>query len=1204
MLKEWVFALLGNRDCSRPDGRWLYKYRLLSSEYQSLKDCLLKATRTTSASFLAGRNRYFSALFVLYASEWWRREYDGGPWKWGPILASLQLEQNELSSNERSGVVLEGFAFWGLRPVSEGKRFFGTVVAHGGLPLKLIGLGGSRLATVMGTVLNQAARYGWNEDQVVDAVADHAPSMPESLRHDEVYRLLASMVLTTLNLKMQHQLGGVLNPIERLDKEDPHWREDYPLQIDDSAAMQLLTSMVKQASQTSTELLGAAAAFQVERILSCSAEGEWRIQSQIVHPPTAPADALAQQFGLGKGLAIPRYFDVDVTVGERQVLTNGRLLLGSEQTTVAFTAQRRRWSGPAACDEHILHLRTSGHDVVEGGIALPGGESLISSNAPSVFIADGERYRFAGVGDLRLPGAEAVLAIPDDCDLEPFGDSAATIEQVGQLDIDGDGEKTLLLWRITGNVRVFDANDAWAVRLGQTRMLSGSLVLEGRRVAYPSRPWPVFRGKPRVVRYDDQGQRVAVIKGLHWFAAGSKTVVDPTHYTGPVDLQVFEKEERIGRFRFFLISARSSESFVSGSLAEEATIDFSGWGFTNLSVESEQVETRALPTSTQGHSLSLHTASMPPRDLLVYLRWLGSPNECRILMPYPATGGRAFDTEGAPIINGSVISLRCAAGVSILVFDQNPNEPKKYEVELELRGDALSSRSNSSPSRHTVPITKGFAEVRLLDLYNEIETLLSLSNELDAHVEVRLIAGTKRSFSINISRYDVALRPKVMAIGLAEEDLERMELDQISGCKVLASSMLDPAEDPLTLTQVMSDNTPCGVWGIADLKPGLAPWLIYPAPDSMLQFRPLSIGGGFASADEEDTGDDAFSGCALPRAIRIPDATTRIDAIDAVLVAMAGDYNHDSWSMFDGLWTAFSQLPLCSIDTFKALATRPEVVVAMLFRSDLPPAQLSSHVRQLKQQLGVALELVGMKAWRKEIDKFKTYWYQKLGDDTAGQIIPILLQDRLKTLAQELPGLQINIACLQFEFLDDAPPQVMLQLQKDLQTEKGVHLNRLWHGEDSLLQRLLLRVHADDVAWPEPRFFTDKAAPAFLDTIQSDPNLTRETGLLKEFFWFQNNDFKISAANIPVLCALWCALDLPLDWWRAPANRLALQRLRAFDPLWFEDAYQHAFAACIGLSLIDPAPGRAHVSTSSIDGGTRSFRVPRGTVQRIREKRK
>ena len=1197
MLKEWLLGMLANRGCSRPDGRWLYAYRLLSSEYDSLRECLCEATRTTGVSPLARRNKYFAPLFVLYAAEWWRREYDGGPWKWGPILASLQVEKDELPPNERSGAVLEGFAFWGLRPASEGKRYFGAVVAHGGLPLKLIGHGGSRLAAVMGTVLRQAARYGWGESQVVDAVADHAPAMPESLRRDEVFRLLASMVLTTLDLKARHQLGGVLDPIERLDNADPDWREEYPLQIDDSAAVQLLTSMVKVASQASTEQ-GAVAVFQVVRSLSYSDLGEWRLESRVVHPAVASADALAQQFGLGTASALPRYFEVDVTVGERGALTSGRLLLGSDRATVTFGIQRRRWSGRVACDEHILHLRTAGNDVVEGGVALPGGESLADIDGPWVFVAEGERYRLAGAGDLRLPDAEALVAVAEGSILESLEESASGSELLGQLHVDSG--KTLVLWRVSGSVQISDTNDSWKVRLGQTRKLSGSLVLEGRRAAYASRPWPVFRGKPHVVRYDDEGARVVLSKGLHWFAAGSRSQIDPARYCGPVELQVFEDDERIGRFRFILVSAHSSERFLSGTSAEDASVEFTGWGFADLAVESGRAEIGAFRKTAQGHAVTLQVLSTPPKDVLVHLRWPESPHELRVWVPFPASGGRAFDVEGTPVVSGSVMSLRHAAGVRILVFDQNPDQPKKYEVELELRGDPVLGRSDSSLSRRMVPIVKGFAEVRLLDLYGEIEALLSLSSELDARVELRLMVGGKRNFSMSVSRYDVALRPKVMGIALEDEDLRRVQLEQVQGCEVLASPILRPAEAPRVLSQSMSEGAPSGVWSIEGLRPEFAPWLVYPAPGSALEFRPLCIGGGFASEDDAATADP-LPACALAVAIRLPDAAARLAAIDAVLVAMGDDFDHDSWSMLDGLWSAFGRLPLCSIDTFKVLATRPEVVVAMLFRSELPAAQLGGYVRELKRQLGMTLELVGITVWRRAIEKFSHAWTKRLGDDLAKLSVPILLKDRLKAVVDELPALQLNMEWLQFECLNEYPPAV-LQLQKDIAANRGVHITRLWQGEDSFLQRLLLRVHADDVAWPEARFFKDKAIRAFGDAVLRIPSLNKQLKLLESFFWLENGDFKLSVANVPVLCALWCALDLPLDWWRDAGSRLAMQRLRAFDPQWFEEAYRHAFAASIGLGLIEPAPARLSRAAPLIEGGPRVHRVPAGTVQRIKEK--
>lgn len=1194
-LPNWLQEMFKRRGLQKPDGRWLYAYRLGAQEYGTLGQLLTDAVRATPVQVLARRNCHFAALFVLYASEWWRREYDGGPWRWGSILASLQISSDDWAPNERSEVVLSGFAFWGLRPTSEGKRYFGTVVAHGGLPLKLIGHGGSRLNAVMGTVLRQAVRYGWGESQVFEAVLDHEHGMPVSLRKEEVYRLLASMVLTTLDLKARYQLAGVADPIMRLDNAEPGWREEYPLQIDDAAAVQLLTSLVEAASQTSSDR-DAGTVFQVVRSLSCSESGEWRLESQVVHPAVASASALAQQFGLGIASELPRYFEIYATVGERRALTSGRLLLGSDRATVTFGTQRQRWSGRVACNEHILHLRTAGNDLTEGGVALPGGESLADIDGPWVFVAEGERYRLAGAGDLRLPDAEALVAVPEGRTLESLEESAPGSEQLGQLHVDSG--KTLVLWRVSGSVQISDTNDSWTVRLGQTRKLSGSLVLEGRRAAYSSRPWPVFRGKPHVVRYDDEGARVVLSKGLHWFAAGRGSQIDPARYCGPVELQVFEDDERIGRFRFILVSAHSSERFLSGTTTEDASVEFTGWGFADLAVESGRAKMGAFRKTAQGHAVTLQVLSTPPKDVLVHLRWPESPHELRVWVPFPASGGRAFDVEGTPVVSGSVMSLRHAAGVRILVFDQNPDQPKKYEVELELRGDPVLGRSDSSLSRRMVPIVKGFAEVRLLDLYGEIEALLSLSSELDARVELRLMVGGKRNFSVSVSRYDVALRPKVMGVALEDEDLRQVQPEQVQGCGVLASPILRPAEAPRVLSQSMSE--PSGVWSIEGLRPEFAPWLVYPASGSALEFRPLCIGGGFAIEDDAATADP-LPACALAMAIRLPDAVARLAAIDAVLVAMGDDFDHDSWSMLDGLWSAFGRLPLCSIDTFKVLATWPEVVVAMLFRSELPAAQLGGHVRELKRQLGMTLELVGITVWRRAIESFSNVWIQRLGDDLAKSSVPLLLKGRLKAIVDELPSLRLNMEWLQFECLNEYPPAV-LQLQKDIAANRGAHLTRLWQGEDSLLQRLLLRVHADDAAWPEPRFFTDKAIRAFIEAVLAVPSMKSQMKLLQSFFWLDNGDFKLSVANVPVLCALWCALDLPLDWWRAPGNRLALQRLRAFDPLWFEDAYQHAFAACIGLALIEPVSVRLGGTAPPVEGGSRVHRLPAGTVQRIREK--
>ena len=93
MLKEWLLGMLANRGCSRPGGRWLYAYRLLSSEYDSWRECLCEATRTTGVSPLARRNKYFAPLFVcVFRSNLPSIPVEGRPPVRFQTLPSLLLE--------------------------------------------------------------------------------------------------------------------------------------------------------------------------------------------------------------------------------------------------------------------------------------------------------------------------------------------------------------------------------------------------------------------------------------------------------------------------------------------------------------------------------------------------------------------------------------------------------------------------------------------------------------------------------------------------------------------------------------------------------------------------------------------------------------------------------------------------------------------------------------------------------------------------------------------------------------------------------------------------------------------------------------------------------------------------------------------------------------------------------------------------------
>jgi hypothetical protein len=112
-------------------------------------------------------------------------------------------------------------------------------------------------------------------------------------------------------------------------------------------------------------------------------------------------------------------------------------------------------------------------------------------------------------------------------------------------------------------------------------------------------------------------------------------------------------------------------------------------------------------------------------------------------------------------------------------------------------------------------------------------------------------------------------------------------------------------------------------------------------------------------------------------------------------------------------------------------------------------------------------------------------------------------------------------------------------------------------------------VNAQRANWPEKGFF-EEAVAAFDESI-SEIDKKILGPLFRRLFWLQAGDFKMTAANVPMLCALWAATSTSRKWWGAPKNRLALRRLRDFDPVWFEQCFKHSFAVLLSVQgLVKP----------------------------------
>ena len=245
---------------------------------------------------------------MLYASEWWRRSYNGGPWRWTHIIQSLG-QPYSLDVLERTAAVERGLRAWGHRPGGLGKKYLGAIVAHGGLPLQLIARGDGSITKLLIRGMRQAQLYGWDSNRLESFFEAHELELVQHLRDEDIYRLLASVVVTVLSLRQECQLAGVSNPVEVLDRLQPNWRERFPIAVDDNSAEPLLVGLVKEAAKEYAPVTS----FPVvaTRSLHLGDDGEtYELAMTAEMPGSITVAALSSSVGLSPD-ALPQSFSVD-----------------------------------------------------------------------------------------------------------------------------------------------------------------------------------------------------------------------------------------------------------------------------------------------------------------------------------------------------------------------------------------------------------------------------------------------------------------------------------------------------------------------------------------------------------------------------------------------------------------------------------------------------------------------------------------------------------------------------------------------------------------------------------------------------------------------------------------------------------------------------------------------------------------------------
>lgn len=1131
----------------KANGQMLFRYRATQAEYQELKDIFAARFAALAGTPWRYESKAESALFVLCASEWWRREYAGGAWRWTSIFESLTTGAYRVDPLERSTIVELGLRAWGHRPSEDGKKYLGAIVAHGGLPLQLLARGDGLISRLLLSAARKAQMLGWGEQQLVGYFESHREDMVQHVRSEEIYRLLSEMVMTVLSLRGEYKLAGVDNPVAVLEQMEPKWRERFPIAVDDQSVDPLLLGLVREVSRQ----LKTVSAYPVTvlRTLVKSPEADgYALSMSVSMPNTISLDALASALQVSPS-TVPPSFVLEMAGDLRVSLGQGRQLLGAQSSTVLLSGRPRRFLGKGACQEVLLALRSVGADVVSP-ISVPGGEAM-DDLAPWVFDSVEGVLTLIGIGSCKVASASAHVLVPDHFKLIPVDD--ATVELIGLVK---ELPEPRWMHKVVGRVAIVADDDRYTLQTHAPKVVEEQFVWKGNRLWCHSSPFPVYQGVPRLYRLDEEGQPLPIAdKDIEWVQAIRKgeRLINVKSHRGPVDAWILVEGRRQRRFRMALVAANAHFKFKSGGTECEGSVEFHGWQVTSLHCTDNlsATVTHAGPDSR----LDMKASGQPPANITVIAEWSPAQPTMRINLPFPATGGRFVLSDGSILPNASVLTLRRAHDVHVQVFDRNPSAPKRYRLLLQLSGENHSNRTRRAEV--DVPLDgNGVGSLRLFEIESTLNGLFCQSDHLDASLEIHLVAGSTVIRALRVNRYDLELERDQQSLTLLSSQLSNVSVEQLHGIVLQAIPLLERSISPQVLVQARSEDQPVGRWSMIDLPTGHSPWLVYPSPSSTLQVRPT-----LWRAPSFDTLGNLYllsgSACPLSRAMSTPSSQDRERELTRVISAMTADFDHESWTLVFHHYKYLKHLPLSTLDYWRVIGRNQDACLTAALKF---PSDVQELISRMKNELGVMWEFTSQTSLLKAYDGFYASALSQLGGHGSQDVVNKVIEALFDKIGSISEALAIQVDYLLFKKSGRRTARFEQMVAKFASTPDTL-LQQHWVGEDSHLQRVLLRNHADEGVWPYFKLWEtlleaigEQCEPIYIEFISD---------LGRQLLWAPSVPSgsptiyaKFDVANAPLLTGYLVQACDAGGWLQKGDHMAALRQIKTFDPIWFEMGLQ------------------------------------------------
>jgi hypothetical protein len=932
---QFLSKLLENRGLKAVTAKSLFTYQMQQNEYQELK--FVVATYRPKTRVSAQKHKEWAACFVMWCSEWYRREYQASDgWSWSAIWQELGFELNTTEIGELIPVGMESYWRRPIRFYTERRNFLGSVFIEGGLPFQLISSKDNKFSELIRKVLANYYQVDLLGIKLSDLINRYIDSLPKVFSDDEFIELISSVIRNLMGLadKIDVQSQNEL-PSEQLDKLIPNWRNQFPIPLDNSTGKGLLDNWLRGAWSASSSIK------KFQKKLFCKHYFDFKLAtffSEISLPQKL-------NFKFDKTNVNSSRLDLGLDEGSVRRANFGSVYAQFESDRTVITTRKKGVRLP----RNNIHARLY-VNVTEAGISIEQTEipesSIFMGDVPIGFVLDEDRYALVGQASFSTKHPVIYVLIPTGYGIVVITGKCSKVDELITED------KLYGWYETSGDIRFSHEESHYRIRTNSTSNTSGMLRLAGKELSWQSKPSNVYLGMPKVESIDDSTYSTY---GLTTFV-DSKPVHTVKEYElyGTHTLSVKNKDnDTLIRRKIAVLPSDLSIGFSCEDKKAEITVSTQRSISTNLIADDANVSFEKTPKSRR---FSIEPNGLPPAKVTLLVQANLECEPIELTLPYPASGIYGYNSEGR--ILDSDLTINQLLGSEVFLYSH-----KEYAAKFRLEFFLLPVSRNSPSYLSTISVADKPQVLSLYSFKERIIELLSLSNSLDAQVQVCI------SDSSNMKKYNVRRFASDIKIDRMDDliSFENGQLESVEHCP-LAMRIAEPERKPIQLQPRMLGSIELDRFEIADEMKKEGPWLIIPSQNVDVDFRPTFYP---IDIDLDTANRDILS---IQTAIKVFHPSSAPNVITDFLNTMTSDIEHPGWGYFRNLWDNFGYLPLSTFEAWKALINTPSALTIALFKFEMN----EDFIRRIDAEFPMLWELISLEYWIFAKQCF-TKWLLKLG---------------------------------------------------------------------------------------------------------------------------------------------------------------------------------------------------------------------------------